>query len=338
VAASPYQRIHDLAVDHRIGLGRYSTWVVRRVLAQLKRIDARLVAQLQGFDLTDAGMIRVEQLLEAIGQIQAQGWAILAARLEADLGALTEVEIEFAIRMVRIGADVARANTFTAAPALAQVVAAVTARPFQGKLLREWMGDAEAGQKRRVREAIRQGVVEGKTIDQMVREIRGTKARRYQDGILSISRRGAEAMVRTAVTHTSATAHEETYRLNADVVKGVIWTSTLDNRTTVVCMARSEKVYPIGKGPRPPAHINCRSTTRPLIRPIPGVAPYKAESYAEWLNRQPAQVQNDILGPKRAALFRAGLTIDRFVDRAGVTLTLDQLSQRDAAAFARAGL
>lgn len=335
---SPYETIHDLTVDHRVGLGRYSTWVVRRVLAQLKRIDAQLVARIQAADLTEAQAIRLEQLLEGIGQIQAEGWGIIAARVEADLEALAEVEIEFAIRIVRVAVDAARANSFTAAPALSQVVAAVKARPFSKKLLREWLSDAEEGAKRRVREAIRQGVVEGQTIDEMVRAIRGTRARRYQDGILDISRRGAEAMVRTAVTHTSATAHEETYRQNADVVKGVIWTSTLDNRTTVVCMARSEKVYPINRGPRPPAHINCRSTTRPLIRPIPGVAPYKAESYQEWLARQPEAVQNDILGPKRARLYRAGMGVDKFVDRAGETLTLDQLRARDADAFARAGL
>ena len=338
MAANPYERIHDQVVDHRVGLGRYSTWLVRRVLAELKRIDAKVVARLQSADLTESQEIRLGQLLDEITRIQGQGWATLAARLDRDLDDLTGVEVEFAVKVVRVAADALHSNTFTAAPALPQVVAAVRSRPFQGKLLREWLGDAEAAQKRRVRETIRQGMIEGQTIDQMVRAVRGTKARGYKDGILDMSRRGAEAMVRTAVTHVSTTAHEETYRQNADVVIGVIWTSTLDNRTTEVCMARSEKLYPIGKGPRPPAHINCRSTTRPAIRPIPGVKPYKAESYQEWLTRQPRAVQDDILGPKKATLFRAGLTVDKFVDRKGVTLTLEELRARDAEVFARAGL
>lgn len=334
-----YERIHDLAVTHRVGLGRYSTWLVRRVLGQLARIDADLVARLQASDLTENGRARLAEILAAIQNIQAQGWASITQRTEADLDALTHAEADFGFHMVRLAQAAPRSSAFIAAPPLSQVVAAVRSRPFQGKVLRDWLVDAEAASRRRVREAITQGVIEGETVDQMVRRIRGTKAARYQDGILDISRRGAEAMVRTSVTHVASAAHEEVYRQNADVVKGVIWTSTLDSRTTMVCMARSEKVYPIDKGPRPPAHVNCRSTTRPLIAPIPGVAPYTAESYADWLRRQPAETQDDILGPARGALFRnGGLNVDKFVDRAGHTLTLEQLRAKDAEAFRKAGL
>ncbi|MNJ69928.1 hypothetical protein D3C77_663340 [compost metagenome] len=62
-------------------------------------------------------------------------------------------------------------------------------------------------------------------------------------------------------------------------------------------------------------------------------------SYSEWLARQPAAFQSDVLGPERYKLFSKGeLSIDRFVDDNGKTLTLKQLREREPLAFERAAL
>lgn len=63
------------------------------------------------------------------------------------------------------------------------------------------------------------------------------------------------------------------------------------------------------------------------------------ETYAAWLKRQPVAVQDRVLGVTRARLFRAGgLTIDRFTDALGRTLTLEQLAAIEPAAFRKAGV
>ncbi len=99
---------------------------------------------------------------------------------------------------------------------------------------------------------------------------------------------------------------------------------------------------------------NCRTTVVPVLkaeyaRDIPGstrpskgadgVAPVSSKtSYPEWLARQPASFQKDVLGRTRYELFSKGkLDIDKFVDN-GRTLTLDQLREREPASFERAGL
>jgi len=61
-------------------------------------------------------------------------------------------------------------------------------------------------------------------------------------------------------------------------------------------------------------------------------------TYNEWLKTKPAEFQNEVLGPNRAKLFRAGMPVDRFVNRAGDKLTLDDLRKRDAEYFKKAGL
>jgi SPP1 gp7 family putative phage head morphogenesis protein len=328
---------HTLAVQHRIGLSRYSTAVVRKVLALLNRTERAAILRLAEASLTDFGRLRTEQLLAEIGAIQAAGWVEIRSRLTGDLRAMAANEIEFAQRL--LGLRNVQAGIFSGAPTLEQVVAAAMARPFSGRILRDWMAGAEAATTEKVREVVRQGVVEGQTIDQMVRNLRGTKAQQFRDGVLETSRRRAETLVRTAVTHVANVAHQQTWEQHADIVEGLIWTSTLDMRTSSVCQARSEKVYPLRSGPRPPAHPNCRSVMRPKVAAIPGIAPFNPPSYQEWLRGQTAEVQDDILGPSRGALFRqGGLAVERFVDHAGKVLSLDALRQRDLAAFRQAGL
>lgn len=130
--------------------------------------------------------------------------------------------------------------------------------------------------------------------------------------------------------------------------------ATLDSRTTLFCMSIDQTIIPLD-GPKPPYHWRCRTTVIPVLkdefaREIPGstrpsVGPDGAEqvnsktSYAEWLARQPAAFQKDVLGPARYELFSKGeLSIDRFVDDDGKTLTLKQLREREPMAFERAGL
>lgn len=335
--ASVAEHVHDLAVQHRIGLSRYSTAVVHKVVAQLNRSEQAIIERLQRTDNESIAGQRLEQLLTEIRSIQAQGWAVIRARVNNTVDELAGVEVDFAAKLVDFGADTARVDIFSPAPPINQVVAAVNARPFQGRFLREWLDGAEEGAARLVRDTIRQGFVEGRTTDEIVRTIRGTKAQQYKNGLLEITRRSAETMVRTALTHTANAAAQETYK-----ALGVVewrFVATLDARTSLICSKLHGKIFKVGTGPQPPRHPNCRSTSVPMTDPIPGVAPMEFPTYEAWLKKQSVKTQIDVLGPKRAALFRTGgLKLEKFTDNVGKTLNLDQLRARDAAAFEKSGL
>lgn len=70
-----------------------------------------------------------------------------------------------------------------------------------------------------------------------------------------------------------------------------------------------------------------------------GTVPAKI-TYQEWLTKQPAMFQNDVLGETRAKLFRKGdLSLDKFVDRNTTKeISLNTLAQTERAAFEAAGL
>lgn len=326
---TPAERILDEAVRHRIALSRYSTATVRRVLAQLNRTDVELVQRILRADNEGRDPAQLERMLEEVRALQADGWTVLRSRLEDDLDGIAEAERDFAARMVQFGQSSAGTTLATNIPTTAQVVAAVNARPFQGRFLRDWLSEAEAGAAKRVRETLRQGFIEGRSVADLVRDIRGTRALQYRDGVLEVSRRGAEAMVRTAITHTAAASSRATYE--AMGVARATFIAVLDSRTTLTCAGLNGKTFPLDRFPYPPRHVNCRST---MVPEIDGLAPVPVRDYGDWLRAQPESVQNDILGPARARLFReGGLSVDRFTDSKGRVLTLEQLRRRDAGAF-----
>lgn len=350
------ETLHNEAVAHAIGLQRYGNGVVRRMIALLNRVDADLFAQLTA-KLESApeslSVERIEHLLTSVKELNAQAYGKVTDQLEAELKDLAEHEVGYQADLFKsVLPDAIKVQSVQPG----QVYAAAMARPFQGKLLREFMDGLEAGKAEAIRNAVRIGFVEGQTTSEIVKRIRGTKALNYADGLLETNRRGVEAIVRTAVNHTSNYARDAVYAENEDLVKGVAWVSTLDTRTTEICASRDGNVYPVGSGPRPPAHIGCRSTTTPVLKSwrelgIPvdempsstrasmdGQVP-ASTTYQEWLGKQSVERQNEVLGVTKAQLFRdGGLTLDRFVNNAGHVYTLDELKVRDAAAFVKAGI
>jgi hypothetical protein len=109
--------------------------------------------------------------------------------------------------------------------------AIVNKQPFQGALLKDWAAKLGEDTFHAVRGAVRQGLLQGEAIGDIVRRLRGTKANGFKDGVLAIQRRNAEAVVRTAVSSVANSAREATWKANDDLVKGVQWVSTLDDRT-----------------------------------------------------------------------------------------------------------
>lgn len=319
--ATPADELLDDTVRHQVGLLRYSNATVSKVLALLSRVEADVVRQIRLLDVDSLDRARLERQLTAIRATYRQGYDQLTGVISADMDDLAAYEAQFVSRQLRTTLDVAFAT-----PSRETIVAAVNARPFQGRFLREWMASLDDDAARRVRDAIRMGFVEGEGVQSLIRRVRGTRANRYQDGILEINRRAAERVVRTAINHTANRAREETFRSNP-LVSGVQWVSTLDSRTSVVCAGRDGNEYEIDKGPRPPAHPNCRSQITAVLDGFP--APDRV-SYGEWLKRQPVEVQDEVLGPTRARMWRNGeVELGRFVDRKGEMWSLDELRRRE---------
>lgn len=347
----------DAAISHAVDGTRYSNGVVKRLLKLLNRVDADLFRQLtEALDRLPASAFtvdRLDSLLQSARELNARAYQALRDGLETELSDLSAYEAGYQHQLFAATLPV---QVRFASISAQQAYGAAISRPFQGRLLREWAASIEADRMSRIRDALRIGYVQNETIDQMVRRIRGTRALGYADGLIEIDRRNAAAVVRTATQHVASFTRNRFYEANADLIKGEKYTATIDGRTTLRCASLDGKVFDLGKGPMPPVHWNCRSTRVPLLKSwrelgidhddlspstrasLDGQIPEET-TFGEWLKGKPAAFQDDYLGKTKGKLFRDGkLPIDRFVSRNGDELTLDQLRQRDAEAFARAGL
>ncbi|MBI5940145.1 MAG: hypothetical protein HY859_06940 [Caulobacterales bacterium] len=375
MAESINERLLHHAVGHQVDLTRFSNSVIRRMIRLLNGADERLKVELiralaeSGMDATSFRVARLEAMLGSLRQINAAAYLKVGAALTDELRAFVDYEALYQIGLLEnvLPGDVL-ARFPLARVSVPQVYVAAVSRPFQGRLLSEWAKNAEENRVRAVSEAVRQGYIEGRTTDEIVRSVMGTQAKRFTDGRIDRSRRGLATIIQSALAHTAATAREHVYSANSDIIKAERWVSVLDTGTTPECRIRDGKRYtadaahkPIGhrvpwlQGPGR-LHMCCRSTSSPVTKSyrelgldIDEISPATRASmdgqvpadmtYGDWLAKQSATRQDEILGARRGKLFRdGGMPFDAMFTNRGDFLTLDELRARDAATFRRAGL
>ena len=351
----------DSTIRNQIYLERLKANQVQRFTKFLKKIDRDLRDRLTREDLTEFSRTRLQTLLVSVNKNLNETFNRFQEQLDADLDEIGVYEAEFEARSLENALD--QDGFESIVPASNQVHAAIYSTPLSvrgsdgGKLLQPFVKDWSKKDRARIIGAIRQGFFEGQTNFQIIQALRGTKARNYQDGVLGVVGRNAEAIVRTAVQHVASVARFETWNKNPEVVKGYEWVSTLDSKTTTVCKGLDGQTFKMGKGPKPPAHIRCRSTTVAVLDPKydflkegqtrasrgpDGKTRNVADQeYFEWLQKQPPEFQDDALGPVRGKLFRdGGLSAKQFkdlqLDKKFKPLTLEEMRKKEPNAFKKA--
>ncbi len=386
------------ALRHQVDLRRYDINLRRQVLLLLEAADKKLVARLRdrlplfAAAKRDPTGEKWTKLLDEIREMRKNVLAETKALAQSELSGLAKVEASHEVKLLNAASPIEYEFAKVATESLAAIV---KARPFQGAVFGDWFKSLEAADQTRLVRTLTLGVTQGRTTDEIVRQVVGTKANNVGDGILSVTRREAVNIVRTGAQHVSNEARELVWEANSDVIGYLVCVATLDGRTSPGCRARDGKAVPQGDRPlpkgvaplepptiRPPFHFGCRTTmvavfdglgllgTRPTVtdvrtrekreidfraqarafgRPIQeirrdwatknvGSTP-SPTNYQEFLSKQPAKFQDEVLGKTKGKLFRDGnLTVDQFVDRAGNELNLAQLAEREPGAFRRAGL
>ena len=388
------EQFFDALVRHQIGLLRLSSSLRNKVVKLLDDTEADMasmirkrLAKSKGLS-TPADVAKLAKLLERLRKTRLSAWDKATDAWFQELREMARGEPSLIDGILK---TVVPVSIDTSLPAISTLTSMINHHPFEGKTLRSWASQIRQADIRRIEDQIRIGLVQGETSDAIARRVVGTASLRGRNGVTEITRRNAEALTRTAVNAFSNQAKREFYLANKDVFEEELYVATLDARTTPVCRANDGKVFPVGKGPLPPLHFNCRSlrvalingvaigrrparpftekmlvrefakregiegaTTRAKlprgtkgryddyaagrIRELTGTVPAKL-TYQQWLSRQSAAFQDDVLGRTKGRLFRRGdLTLDKFVNRAGDEIPLSQLARKARDAFIKAGL
>ena len=217
-------------------------------------------------------------------------------------------------------------------------------------------GIAES-QAERFGQVVRNGLLTGETTPQIAKRLVGTLQFGENRTVKQAIAAGGElttipdnqvmALVRTSINQVANAASQQVYEANQDITKKYRYVATLDTRTSAICAALDGREFEYGKGPTPPQHFNCRSTTVPIIDPDilpPSTTATRASqdgqvpinmSYGEWLAKQPKAVQAEALGASKVPYFNRLAekygpknAVAKLVRDDGSELTLDQLRSR----------
>ena len=339
--------------------------------ARLRAILAQLKESLEGW--AGASTLSVIQDLQGLAVLQEEF-------VEEQLRKALPIELRDQIKSVQISPQFAR-SVATVDPTAINVVtlsddlqAAVAGAPQtfaltaaqgttitlpNGKVLEKSFRGLAASQADLFAKTVRNGLLSGESTDKLARRLKGRLRFGQAGSARQIAQAGGEvtsaanhqvmALVRTSVNQVANETSQQVYKANQDITKRYRYVSTLDSRTSPICRALDGQEFEYGKGPKPPQHFNCRSTTVPVVdykglgvSPPPpakraaqgGMVP-EDQSYGEWLSKQSKERRADILGPEKVRYFdrlskKYGPTdaIRRFVREDGSELTLEQLKRR----------
>ncbi len=355
MASTPAQLIES-TTRHSAHVERLKSHDAKILSEMLADIETSLLGRLARNDITKWGMARAEtQLTSFRAMLNDRYSSSITPELNRQVKELGVYEAGFEVRNLT---GVAPNYSFTI-PSESQIMSAINLNPLaitgpnKGKLLEPFIKDWTDSQIDRSIGVIRAGFAQGSTTATVLAEL--------SNDTFPINQRGLATMVRTSLQHSAVQAREQTWKANSDIVKKVRWLSTLDSRTSTICQSLSGQEFPVNSGPRPPAHLDCRSSvvgvlddrfkvlekgcTQSSRDPVTGKVTSSPanQTYYGWLKGQPAQVQDSIIGPTRGKLLRGGgLTSQRFAElQLGKTfspLTLVEMEKLEPLAFIKAGL
>lgn len=350
MAANLAEQIFDLLTKHDVDIMRVDAGTRARVVAMINGLEQDIVKKLRRFDPTGPAtktlrlkamdrMVSttaktIEEAYEAIERFMAKEMALLGATEAATLAELGNRAMGFELLSGRL-------DPFT--------VKALTNRALvEGEFAQKWWKKQSQDLRNGFVREIRAGVLGNETPDQITRRIRGTRAANFKDGLMATTRRRASGLVRSSVLGVANEARLEMLKKNSDVVKGVQWISTLDSRTTEICMSLDGSAWDLQgnklngtahpwRGP-PPAHFNCRSTLSPVVKSFAEMAsdPGAKKKLSAQIATQPPKIHPDAIKEYQAGGSKGELggftTLQRFLrtgspTNAGVTYPKEQIEK-----------
>lgn len=334
----------DLTAIRQLLMQRIISGENARINKEYDAIAADIERQLRGPELTE---YKGKRLAQAIEELKAR-----VSVSQPDIGGLASTEADYTVQsMAQVG--------FNAVMPPEDVIKQVADKSLiQGATIGQWWGKLNDTTMFDLERIIKNGVLLGQTNREIAQNIVGNGSDKGPQA-LAKARRDAMAITRTAVQTVSNEARLATYAENADIIKAIQWVSTLDGRTSDICIARSGKTWsfpdyqPIGHnipwGGGPPAHWSCRSTTIPVTKTfdeIDGTAGVQDNlpkstrasmdgqvaadlSFDQFLRSKPPEFADEMLGKGRAELWRQKkITLTELLSAKGTPLTLAQLQSK----------
>ncbi|ADL08038.1 minor capsid protein [Thermosediminibacter oceani] len=129
--------------------------------------------------------------------------------------------------------------------------------PIEGKTFSDRIWDNKEKLVKNLRKNLEDGMIQGKSIDKLSKDIAQTMGSGAYE---------AKRIINTEMARCMTQAQKEVYK-SSGVVQKVLFSATLDDRTSQICQNLDGKYFDLDDAPNIPedTHPNCRSTLVPVV-------------------------------------------------------------------------
>lgn len=344
MAETVNQQIADRLTERQLLAGRVENSLRREAWDQLRILEDEILSALKATDPTEFVLLsrrrrEVETLMaDEIDPLITARYARLAQLMDDAMGRLAVNEAGAVERIVN---GVTEEQTIGETPGDAalkrRVASGLFPTPTRPTDLSttgsDWWQRQGESLSQRIGDQLNVSVSLEESLTEMTQRVRGTSDNAFRDGLMAKARDDAARLLTTQLTNALGEARAAVAERNAEGLV-VMHVSIRDNHTSTICIARDGKRYTADDAHTPlghsipylsgvPYHPNCRSSIVPVLEDGGAVA---QESMTAWLRRRGPAVQDELLGPTRARLFREGkLSLTQLLSATGKPLTLEEL-------------
>ncbi len=289
---SANENLADRTITHAIHLERFKSSETQEVLRLLSQLERSLITDLQKAGLTTFRKTRYEKLLLQARETIRKFYRTIRDNQQKRMEEVADLESQWTTRSLNaaisqpVGVYLDIASVAFTTNQLKSIASNIV---IDGSPAATWWSKQAADTRRRFADVVKQGLLRGQTNQEIIKAVRGSAAMNYTDGIMEASRRNAEALVRSSISAVTTDTRLRTIEQNKEFVRGYRQLSTLDSRTSVICIAYSGKRWDLQRNPLGhnlpmlpfPRHFNERSQLLPELK-----------SFGELADRKLPQADN----------------------------------------------
>lgn len=255
------QDLLDRIIRYQIDLRRMDRTTQRDITRQLLDMRKELIAEISSGEIRSMTQAQARKVISNISEVLVESYSMASAALDDGLNDLAQMQVSVTQKQLESTVFVETSINLPSEAAVNRVTRNVL---IEGGPLADWWNRQEQDTLFKISNVIREGILLSETNDQIIRKVVG---RGDVPGILETSRRNAAAIVQTAVNQVNNDVRQLVYERNGDIIKALVHFSTLDSRTSEICIGRSGLKWkndaaktPIGHSVPfkvPPVHWNC---------------------------------------------------------------------------------
>lgn len=314
--------------EHGLQVIRFANGQTRAVNIEIRNLASRIRSAINASYGPDSSREEINAMLTKVRRDIMRTYAGISAAQREVLDEFFEVEVNFATKTAAIRGQIPEGRRTKLKSNL--LIYGATPEEHWDRHARNLAWNVTSS----VRAAHASGT-ERRTL--LAQVVGSGAAGRELGGLIEGATKAARSLVDSSMQSARQAAHVAAFKVKDSNIKAMEWFAILDSSVCSNCAMRAGKLYTIEGKPighsiamvsPPPMHPFCRCMLIPK-REAPEDGGKNKDRFENWLEKQPQDKQEDLLGAGRTQLWREGkLTLSQLIGQDGLVMSMEELKRK----------